>query len=381
MRTRNRWCDCIRGYAILLVCAEHMLHVPPISARFGFLAYYHRGDTGVFVFYVLSGFLVTAIIQREMNDSAAQLGESIVSSLRGRAIGHFFARRVFRLQPTFLLFFAIYMLLPAQRNQLPVFSLLLPISNWFAGPYITWHLKTLHIEESYYLSIGLAALVVRSLRPLLWIVIATAPLTRVALFEAAKTLPAATWWVDRFPPLEAFAVGGLLAFHLDRLRGTRMWQIVTRRPIMLFACCFVALLFCGVLRFVTPFSYVLVLTWPLVFSVLSAGMIAAGLFRERFWAGPEWMRKIGLVSYTLYLFQQLPLSPWPEVFQFPFRWLPWVAVAAAVILGIPLWYRYAEMPLTNVGAALFPRIAALPTRRTVMGAVVGEASPGLPAEL
>ena len=139
---RNYWCDSIRGYAVLLVCISHFFYIEPVTARIGYLRHYIKGVTGVFMFYVLSGFLVTGILYREV---AGQ--NSWQQSLL--AVKNFFGRRVFRLQPSYLVFLLCYLLLPAQDSDLSWWTLLFPLSNWFAGPYSTWHIKTLHIEEIY----------------------------------------------------------------------------------------------------------------------------------------------------------------------------------------------------------------------------------------
>ncbi|MEY2565396.1 MAG: hypothetical protein QOH88_3589 [Verrucomicrobiota bacterium] len=378
MGTRNRWCDCVRGYAILLVCFEHILHVRPIAAHVGFLSLYHKGDTGVFMFYVLSGFLVTAILVRETN----QLGAADHSTLgknRLKAIGHFFARRVFRLQPSLLLFVGLYLLLPKQDTALPIWALILPISNWYAGPYITWHLKTLHIEESYYLFIGWLSIATASLRPILWLILMAAPVGRALLFLAARTThPSATWWLDRYPPLETFAAGGLLALYLDNLRKSFVWTRLLRTPRALFFLSLAALLACGCLRNVRPFSYLLIFTWPLLFSFFSACMIVSGLEADDFGPGPEWLRKVGVVSYTIYLFQQFALGPFEDTFKRSFTFPLWLLVVSAVVIGVPLWYRFVEMPLTNLGAATYPRVRSRKTADRGLTTIVGSASPGLP---
>src|SRR4030095_12001275 len=140
---RNAWCDCIRGYAILLVCAEHIFHIEPFASYGSSVTHFFKGDTGVFLFYVLSGFLVTGILARELEEQPCP-------KLRWRAGGQFFVSRLFRLQPSYLLFLTIYALISPKDGALSWWVLLLPLSNWFTGPYTTWHIKTLHIEETYY---------------------------------------------------------------------------------------------------------------------------------------------------------------------------------------------------------------------------------------
>src|ERR1700730_782937 len=379
-KARNYWCDCIRGYAILVVCLAHLFHVTPLHDHFTSLALYLQGDAGVFMFYVLSGFLVTGILAREVNATDS-------FPLRLKAIGHFFGRRVFRLQPGYLLFLGIYILLPRQNSALSIGTLVLPISNWFGGPYITWHLKTLHIEEIYYLGIGvLSFIAARHLRQLLWFLLIAAPLGRIAIFLAVRLGHyRAEWWLATYMPVEAFAVGGILALQQDSVRNTRVCQYCLRYPGISFISALLGIVVVGAMRQCKPFSYAFVLTWPVVFAGLSAVMILVGLERKRFLFAPEWLRRIGLFSYSIYLFQQLVLGPWDQTYQTVFSWWHWLALLASVALGVPLWYKLAEMPLTNLGAKIFPRVSGWNKRGATAEVprstetLLGVESPGLPS--
>jgi peptidoglycan/LPS O-acetylase OafA/YrhL len=352
LNARNAWCDCIRGYAILLVCVSHLFYVDPLYVRGAFLTHYIKGDTGVFMFYVLSGFLVTGILSREIS-----LQDRLVA--RMHTMTHFFARRIFRLQPSYLLFFALYFFIPRGDDHLSWWVLLLPLSNWFTGPYITWHIKTLHVEETYYLFIGCCSVFFwRSLKPLLWTLLFLGPVGRAALFIMVKYgNEPARWWLDRYLPIEAFAVGGLLVLYLEQVQSFRFIQTITRNPKTSFALAMLLLLVTCALRNEKPFSYLLVLTWPLIFSILSAVMILSGLQTERFLFSSAWLRKLGLVSYTVYLFQQFALGPWSETYGVQFNWVRWCGLIAAIGLLLPLWYRFVEKPLTDLGSRLFPRMA------------------------
>jgi peptidoglycan/LPS O-acetylase OafA/YrhL len=308
------------------------------------------GDTGVFMFYVLSGFLVTGLLEREITKPNRAVSN-------GHILRNFFLRRIFRLQPSYLLFLGLYCVLPKQEGALPWWALVLPISNWFAGPYITWHLKTLHVEETYYLFIGtLTALRERLLKPLMWTLLITAPLVRVALHLLAKHgNHSAAWLGERFLPVEAFAVGGLLALYLYQIELSKIYESISRRAAFSFLLGIGVILLAGVLRPIKPFSYGLIFTWPLIFSAASAVMILSGLKKEGFIFAPEWLRKLGVMSYTVYLFQQFSLGPWQETFGVPFNWISWIGIVLATAFLIPIWFRYVEEPLTRYGAKVFPR--------------------------
>jgi peptidoglycan/LPS O-acetylase OafA/YrhL len=351
-RARNTWCDCLRGYAILLVCVSHLFYLEPFHDRLSYLTVYFRGDTGVFMFYVLSGFLVTDILAREITEK---------STLRSgmKALGHFYARRLFRLQPSYLLFLILYAMLPARDGALPWWSLLLPLSNWFSGPYITWHLKTLHIEEIYYLFFGFIALLLRrSLNAVLCALLVVGPLGRLGLFALLKMgIPEAGWLLDCFLPVEAFAVGGLLVIHFDFVRSMRLANLIALRPGVSFVVAMLVMLLAAALRNVSPFSYALIFTWPLVFSISSAVMILSGFETKNFAFSSEWLRRLGVGSYTLYLFQQFVLGPWGPTFGAPFSWAAW-GLGVLLLTGLlPVWFIRVEKPLTDLGARWFPRTA------------------------
>lgn len=349
---RNAWCDCVRGYAILLVCLSHLFYVQPLHRFFGTSPTYFKGDTGVFIFYVLSGFLVTGILAREV-EGQQRPGKRL------RAMGHFFARRLFRLQPSYLVFLLVYAIFCRTQDGLSWWVLLPPVSNWFGGPYITWHIKTLHIEESYYISIGIfSGLFRKCLKPLLWGFLAAGPVGRLALVVATKCgSQLAPWLLSKYLPVEAFAIGGLMVLYLGRVRTIRLAKTIVTKPALSFTLAMLGLLLTGVLRDVRPFSWPLLFTWPLLYSVFSALIVLSGLEQATFIFSAEWLRKLGRASYTVYLFQQFALGPWSETYGRPFSWLAWGAACGTIVIVLPLWYMLVEKPLTAAGAQLFPRLS------------------------
>jgi peptidoglycan/LPS O-acetylase OafA/YrhL len=236
-------------------------------------------------------------------------------------MGHLFARRIFRLQPSYLHFLACYAVFASKHAALSWWVLFLPLSNWLGGPYITWHIKTLHIEETYYIFIGICSGIFwRTLKSIMWTMLLLAPLGRVFIFVMVKLGgETARWLQDHFLPVEAFAVGGLLVLYLEKVQEFRFVKAIMHKPAICFGVAMLALLITAGLRPVKPFSYVLLFTWPMLFSMFSAVMILSGLQKERFFFSAEWLRKLGLVSYTVYLFQQFSLGPWQENYGAGFR--------------------------------------------------------------
>jgi peptidoglycan/LPS O-acetylase OafA/YrhL len=101
--------DGVRGIAILLVMVYHfnLINEPATRAEKLWTGVVNTGWSGVDLFFVLSGFLITGILWDARHE------EDTRSSL-GRYFGHFYARRVLRIFPLYYLFLAVcFWLLPA----------------------------------------------------------------------------------------------------------------------------------------------------------------------------------------------------------------------------------------------------------------------------
>lgn len=162
--------DGIRGLAVLAVIGSHIFPgnahgVVSRSVRF-FLGY---GSTGVDLFFVLSGFLITGILYDSLQDP--------------RYFRKFYARRVLRIFPLYYGVLGLYALgtvFFGMHYDRQLWSLALYLQNThliarpiydYAGPSALplSHFWSLAVEEQFYLVWPLAVFWLQGRRPLLWL--------------------------------------------------------------------------------------------------------------------------------------------------------------------------------------------------------------------
>ncbi|MBA5638634.1 acyltransferase [Duganella sp. LX20W] len=156
--------DTLRACAIVLVLMSHYSVVVSHKATFGFLT--NMGWMGVDLFFVLSGYLI---------------GNQILSPLaRGASFSlpTFFARRLLRTVPNYLVVLALYLSLPAQlggSHTAPLWRFLTFTQNiglHFGETFS--HSWSLCVEEQFYMILPLAALLIAARRHALqwgWLVL------------------------------------------------------------------------------------------------------------------------------------------------------------------------------------------------------------------
>lgn len=199
--------DALRCFAMLSVIAIHAQLFP-------------LGWIGVWLFYVISGYVVTLSILRRRATSDER-----------ESVPIFFRRRIARIVPLYYAYLCIGLIVAATRgshqDSFSIASLFLFYDNvtmiqglglikgWASG-----HLWTLSVEMQFYLAYGFALclLPLRSLRTLLVALLVICPLARFAVgsWLAAQGWPPAyaAFAVYAAPGLhfDLFAMGGLIAF-------------------------------------------------------------------------------------------------------------------------------------------------------------------------
>ena len=340
---RIPYLDGLRGYSILTVVVLHAFefsHGPMWLGLTNML--FGNGTLGVDIFFVISGFLITTLLLKE-SDRAGAI-----------SLPDFYKRRIARIFPASYTYIAVIALLNLAgilhiwwRGFIPPslfcwnYSTLLNIPPAPSTRYTFNHFWSLALEEQFYLvwPACLAFMSRKNAKRMAWIVVAAMPFVRIASYALfPKSRPQLNWMFHTSADMILW--GALVAFayseevHL-RLAKKRWfgWATLAYGIAAVFGMGLAGNLVPGHGRFIDPtlntsFAALLLL-WLLSGS---NGILRAIL---------EWkpLRWVGIISYSLYIWQQVFLIPEsPLRMRFPFNIL--IAVMAASIS-----YYFVEAPL------------------------------------
>lgn len=307
--------DGVRAIAILLVMWGHWAEVrfhSPIAGAYASL--------GRRVFFVLSGFLITTLLMKEL-EKTSTIG-----------LQRFYVRRAYRILPAAILFMlAVFVIFWHELRWYHMAAAALYLVNYdYTHPWYLGHLWSLSVQEQFYF---LWPVVLKKWRRhRMWI--AAAALAVAPLFRAVSHFLGTRGRTDEFFPTVAdiLAIGCLLAFYSKGMPSiTRGAAAAMMLPVALVP------VYMGVLHFHTTGILLLVL-WPLMhFSI--AGLLLH-VTQRAYWilnVGPlVWLGKI---SYGLYLWQQL--------FAFGERARPWYFPLLAVVAAGASYYLI-EQPMIRL---------------------------------
>ena len=303
--------DGLRGIAVLAVISEHYLAwLPQVGARYGWL--------GVDLFFVLSGFLITGIL--------LELRE------KKHYFGVFYARRALRIFPPYYLAILVYLAISIAQGQLGTPDLWLRYIFYFGSLFVGQppELMGTHPPVPEAVVLGLAVLWSLSVEEIyytLW-----APVVRwtsqkgfaailVAMIVAAPLLRG---WLHtpQYPELFTFycrmdglAYGSAIALLIhekrkDPAKWERIDNLVDRLALFVFPATTVFWLWTAGDRTSVWVSTVGLVLADLSFAILVHALIRRSGGNAR-WVRvlrTRWLRSVGMVSYSLYLFH------------YPLRW-------------------------------------------------------------
>jgi peptidoglycan/LPS O-acetylase OafA/YrhL len=305
--------DGLRALAVLCVLFSHVF-VSEGFPQAGWIYHLQRTFSGLFgvqVFFTISGFIITLLLYREKERDGA------ISSKQ------FWLRRALRiLPPACAYLLAVQVVMMAGRAHVPAetqwasllfWRNLMPQEPWFTSQQgFTGHYWTLSVEEQFYL-----------FWPLLVVALPRTGLRRLALTGACLSVicrAGAPWLPEgslRWLPmnLDGFMLGALVAAGTGERIWQRLW--VWRWPLLVAALMLTRLQASALQLYVAPMQ-------GLAVAVATAVWIS-GLTRkidcvELKLLNSRPLVMLGLISYSVYLWQQLCLAP-AEHWQGPVPWL------------------------------------------------------------
>lgn len=273
-----------------------------------------QGGLGVDIFFVISGFLITTLLLQEQERTGTI------------HLSRFYFRRTMRIFPPFYVYLAVATAIALLWHRPLHWHLLLAVAGymtnvvpyaWISGQPSFWyvaHTWSLAVEEQFYLlwPFLLALVPRRRAVQLSGAVLLAAPLLRLLAHAFLPVYHTAAQWYY-LPPavLDLLVFGGLFAL-VNRQDAARARLLQWLRPALLWPA-FLVLATAHLMMVHTPawfgslvlvsatgFCSVLLLAWV----VLCPGTIVGRVLN---WTP---LRHIGLISYSLYLWQQIFTGPY-----------------------------------------------------------------------
>ncbi len=339
------------------------------------------GWTGVDIFFVLSGFLITGILY----DSQGKV----------HRYRDFYARRTLRIFPLYYLIWAVILLSapiahwrwnirwalwPAYLGNYARFFFLhqvgdpyrfdkltfgAPISSWFGYPFHLYigHFWSLCVEEQFYVIWPFVVYQVGKRETLIKVCLGVMVLSPIARAVLSMTLPPQLLRMELFyrslpTRLDALLIGGLIALMLRGPEEATVRRL--RRPVLLSAAvAFIALCLVSTKAFGLPLEGS-ASNWIGVFGFTLIDVFAAALILECIHPGSllesclSWkpLRALGIISYGFYVYHDLLHDVYSDLAHrisaehaYP---LPLLIAFTATLLIATLSYRLLEKPLLKL---------------------------------
>jgi peptidoglycan/LPS O-acetylase OafA/YrhL len=341
--------DGMRAISILLVLAFHayLAYVHPAGDS---SYWWYLGRFGVYVFFVISGMLITWLMIRERDATG------------GFSLRNFYIRRFLRILPVFwLLILVVIALKCAHVISISRYDIIRALTfthnypasiahpNWFAG----WldHTWSLSLEEQFYLLWpSLFALLPRRIAPRAAVILAfSGPILRILFFLMVPSLRGLD--NNGFESLVDLPMAGCAAAFLldspvwrDRIRRIPVWPALVVTSTLLLV---IAPILVGYLRPASAPSPIAGFFMPTIEAVaiaLTLLVVVAGKRDLPFrLLNSRVAVYVGKLSYSLYIWQQLFLISHVKVSIFSLSWR-----LMAVYLTAFCSFRFVEQPFIKL---------------------------------
>ena len=309
---RNAGIDALRGMSILFVILNHVgIRIPLAKTALATLIpawllqrVNYNGYEAVFIFFVISGFLITRRSQQRWGE------------LENISPQPFYLSRLSRIVPTLILVVAIMCVL--EFFNVPEFFFIKPGQNLVGaiaatfGLYLNWYegmtgwlpggwgvLWSLSIEETFYIAFPLVCLTLGRRR---WLLVLSLSMLALSLPFTRAAIVGNEIWLEKayLPGMSAIAIGVLAAMLAARFSQPKAWLA----PVL----CVIGILGIGMVLFAASFVWHLIHDGAVLLLCIFAATLVLGLhwqaastspWRMR-WLG--WLRSCGRLSYEIYLF-------------------------------------------------------------------------------
>ena len=334
--------DGLRAISILLVFISHLTgtrNFPNIPA------FLELGEFGVRIFFVISGFLITSLLLKELNRNGSI------------SLPRFFLRRTLRLFPASYFFIGVMAVCVAlgmiQTKPWDFTYALTYLMNYHEGKgWSLGHLWSLAIEEQFYLLWPLALGMfgrIRSSRGL-WGLVLVTPLLRLTSMYVEPAFNFLVW-------SDALAIGCLLALLRDSLIANRNYaKLLASRWLFLVPVVAIAAIY-------TPSTK---LSWLVSETVMNVAIAVCIDWTMRNTDGRigrflnlPLVSFIGVLSYSLYLWQQPFINRWWDS---PYSAFP-LNIVLAVTMAL-VSYLLIEVPFLRLRSVIERKLYPKSTDKT-----------------
>jgi peptidoglycan/LPS O-acetylase OafA/YrhL len=337
--------DGLRAFSVLAVILGHT-EAPVLR----YIPFMRNGSQGVAVFFVLSGFLITHLLLKEIN----QTGQIDLK--------RFYFRRTFRIFPPFYVFLAVVAVLSG-LHLIVVRGVALAAAATYTWNYVPlpeqWvlgHCWSLSLEEQFYL-VWPASMVLFSKKTNFRIALGVILLSPFSRLITYYVWPSMRYHIDMMlhTHLDTIMMGCLLSLMLD----LKIWEHLVKRAISSWAVV-------ASIIFLIAVDAPAAAHWRGMYkmtvgisleNVAIAIIVLYSAFRHTSLLGKilnlKWISHLGMISYSLYLWQQLFTGYLTRLFP-----LNIVAIVICAELSFWLVERPSLATRDYIGKKLFPNSAA-----------------------
>lgn len=294
-----------RAVAIIFVILGHAkLTVAPNSFYYNFAETIIYAELGVKIFFVLSGFLITTLLIKEY----IKLGNINIKN--------FFIKRVLRIFPVLYLYLSVIFILNYFINLgLIIDNFIGPLLylnnfSFFSGTWLTGHTWSLAVEEQFYLVWPfMFSLIKKKLWLFCLVMICVVPLLKILYYFKPDTYEATLApFITNADAIFSGALIAILSFKNIFKTSQKIWNI--KGLDLLFILIIFVCIFCvhrGIAGFIFYPASNTICNIMICFLILRTIINNQSLFYK--FLNQKLLVHFGLISYSLYIWQQLFLIP------------------------------------------------------------------------